>query len=321
MIDIVEPPIVDPNPDVLFLERFEAFMDKIMSEIRQFAERESRPVDEIRRRVATVHASHLFPRITVPAVGGRILREITSVLESLDHVFHIESFLLAVEPYNKRDTCFFGGSLSGREFWRGRRGGGSSGASAFRQYCLRHAPKTEVTTSTVSEEQSSTSGALPASSTSKMENAKTLKSDLYDLVRQLLRYSYRLVELYGVRLVGWPAHIPKQNPSTLKVGQNRELLDAFKTGKIYFEYISRHSEPASHVPQPFDGPPPTQDFSWAIRDDARLPERIISPEAGTTCQYLKYVHHLQGSWHINRTIYVNRSDHLKTWMKVLVGAG
>lgn len=76
--------------------------------------------------------------------------------------------------------------------------------------------------------------------------------------------------MYGVRLVGWPEGVPSQNPSSLKSGQNRSLLDALQNGMMRFERLShvgsgrsKNPEDASTVANEM-----AEDFSWAYDDDA-----------------------------------------------------
>lgn len=42
------------------------------------------------------------------------------------------------------------------------------------------------------------------------------------------------LEVYGIRLEGWPSSVPMQNPSSLSVAQNLEVLDALRSGKMRF---------------------------------------------------------------------------------------
>lgn len=77
------------------------------------------------------------------------------------------------------------------------------------------------------------------------------------------------LDTYGVRLVGWPPDIPPQNPSTLKVNQNKQLLEAFKSGAARFERlpVSLQSLPAP-APEVEVDPADNDDFSWAYDPDA-----------------------------------------------------
>ena len=43
------------------------------------------------------------------------------------------------------------------------------------------------------------------------------------------------LDVYGVRLVGWPPTIPAQNPSSLKAGQNKHLMQCLESGTMRFE--------------------------------------------------------------------------------------
>lgn len=63
---------------------------------------------------------------------------------------------------------FLGGTLTGREFWRGMRGGGSIGAKAFKAHCLKNNPSTSATPH-------------------KRATASTIKADVYNGCRDALR--------------------------------------------------------------------------------------------------------------------------------------
>lgn len=75
---------------------------------------------------------------------------------------------------------------------------------------------------------------------------------------------------YGVRLVGWPEGVPAQNPSMLKVGQNKLLHEAILSGSMRFEKLSGpqagNTGEGSKRGQCSD---PNDDFSWAYDVDAR----------------------------------------------------
>lgn len=51
----------------------------------------------------------------------------------------------------------------------------------------------------------------------------------------------RLVDSYGVRLEGWPASVPKQNPSVLSAAQNKAILDALEDGSMRFVSVKAAS--------------------------------------------------------------------------------
>lgn len=83
------------------------------------------------------------------------------------------------------------------------------------------------------------------------------------------------LNVYGVRIVGWPENIPSQNPSTLSVAQNKTLLEMLNAGKIYFERLDgsrtpnnlqdRHSQsPRRDEEAMFED---SIDYSWTVEGD------------------------------------------------------
>ncbi|EAU85478.2 hypothetical protein CC1G_06379 [Coprinopsis cinerea okayama7 len=281
----------DPKPeDGLFLERLESFMNKCLADIKAFSERELRPFEETRRSVAEWHAKYLFQPLTpgdnasISLSSDRrqyvrsILMDTSRILENLAETSGVQSFFLAIDPQDNLDPGFLGGSLRGREFWRGLRGGGEPGARAFKQFCLKFEQVAEHP-SALSDPYGSPQ--TPQPSTSVKQDARTIKSDLYDTVRTLLRSVSGIrtaemkwtnperLDLYGVRLVGWPPNIPSQNPSTLKVNQNKQLLDSFKSGATKFERLAITEQEPRSTSLPVENP--SEDFSWAYDPDAVLP--------------------------------------------------
>lgn len=67
----------------------------------------------------------------------------------------------------------------------------------------------------------------------------------------------RLVDSYGVTLVGWPPSIPYQNPSTMKVGQKKELIALFDSGAMRFVKINPGHETVNASGN--------DDYSWALQ--------------------------------------------------------
>ncbi|KAF7336644.1 hypothetical protein MVEN_02098900 [Mycena venus] len=232
----------------LFLERLDAFC---LAEIKAFAEREHRPLEETRQYVAEWHSKYLFstaetstsPQDRMARVSS-VLSDASRILESLCDVSGVQSFLLAVDPSASDPTSsgFLGGSMLGREFWRGHRGGGDAGAKAFKLHCFKSGARTPTT----SNAEASSSATAPPPSIPKIAPARSLKADLYDGVRKALRSASgvrnaemkwtnpALLATYGVCLVGWPPTIPAQNPSSLKANQNKELLEALESGTMRF---------------------------------------------------------------------------------------
>ncbi|KAJ7035085.1 hypothetical protein C8F04DRAFT_1100041, partial [Mycena alexandri] len=236
-------------------ERLDAFC---LAEMKAFAEREHRPLEETRQHVAEWHSRHLFSQSSA-SPQDRLAR-VKSVLSDASGV---QSFLLAVDPSDPAGSGFLGGSVSGREYWRGHRGGGDAGAKAFKV--------------PLSQERASSSK-TPSTPIAKVASARSLKADLYDGVRNALRSASgvhnaemkwtnpALLATYGVCLA--------QNPSSLKANQNKELLEALESGTMHFvRTLSVRNEP--HVELPTEEPLPSatadNSFSWAIQFDDDTP--------------------------------------------------
>ncbi|KAJ7601782.1 hypothetical protein DFH06DRAFT_1217488 [Mycena polygramma] len=272
----------------LFLERLDAFCE---SEVRAFSERENRPLDETRRYVAEWHSKYLFrPQSTEASASPQdrvarvqtVLSDVSQILESLSCASGVQSFLLAADPSNPASSGFLGGSVLGREYWRGLRGGGDAGAKAFKLHCIKSDAQPPVSSNA---EASSSRTAPPA--TVKVGPARSLKIDLYDGVRKALRSASgvrnaemkwtnpALLETYGVCLVGWPPSIPAQNPSSLKANQNKELLEALESGTMHFKRTLTTAN-GPHVdppPEPLPSAAEENDsFSWAIQFDEDIPD-------------------------------------------------
>jgi len=120
-------------------------------------------------------------------IARTVLMQASHILENLCEVAGIESFLLAVDPYDASSEGFLGGSIAGREFWRGFRNGGDHGARTFQQYCIKNQEGrsgAEVVTRSSSTEGTAqdTTPATPK------QSAKTVKQELYENVRNALRY-------------------------------------------------------------------------------------------------------------------------------------
>jgi hypothetical protein len=134
-----------------------------------------------------VRVSHLLEISPHPYYSFSIVRsvlcDVSRILESLYEVSGIQSFLLAVDPNNPSDDGFLGGTVVGREFWRGLRGGGEAGAKAFRSHCLRELESNPPPAFPNTEGPSSRS----SSASVKQAPAKSLKNDLYEHVRTALR--------------------------------------------------------------------------------------------------------------------------------------
>jgi len=244
------------SDDVLLLERLDVLIETTFDMIKNFATKEQRPLEEIRRYVAQRHYSYLFasadPNDKRNMVQN-ILKSTSQTLETLFSVASIPSFFLAIDPNDINDEGFLGGTVTGREFWRGLRGGGSAGAKSFKTHCLRSLPAASPTSSEIS---------LPVPA---RMPAGAIKAEVYSNARNSLRSASGIrnaemkwknqdqLEMYGVRLVGWPPDVPRTNPSTLSVEQNKLVLEALKNNTLKFLSISSAEEtPASSTQKAVD---------------------------------------------------------------------
>ncbi|CAL1716215.1 unnamed protein product [Somion occarium] len=272
------------SDDELFIERLQILYDKQLSDLQTFASRESRPYDEVRRLFSEWHCKYLYNN-TLSAEDRRsksneVLRRISTTLEALEKTAGLQSFFLVVNPQDPDDDGFLGGTLLGREFWRNHRGCGSAGAQAFKAHCSR---TTEVQAGPSQIAQQTPYAPPPiqgASGSAQRSPANVVKADVYSAVRNAIRAisgqrnaemkwsNHSKLSTYGIRIEGWPAHIPHQNPSSLSASQNRQILNALTNGTLRFVRLA-----TLHTPEPgpesgamlpitanLDAP---DDFSWA----------------------------------------------------------
>ncbi len=124
-----------------------------------------------------------------------MLCDASKVLENLSTTSGVQSFLLAVDPFDPLDSGFLGGSLLGREFWRGLRGGGETGARSFRTHCMA-----QLQSKNIQKDDGSTPPAEPQPPlppTPKAHHAKSLKNELYESVRHALRFVFPISDFFG----------------------------------------------------------------------------------------------------------------------------
>jgi len=198
--------------------------------------------------------------------------------------------LLVVSPLDNSDA-WLGGSLVGRDFWRGLRGGGIAGSRAFKRasklsYDSMHGttannPPPSQGAATPSQVSSNNVPAIPIKS-------QSIKAELNRVVRQTLRwdthfsipllyicsYPYRdttkvknaemkwtkphsLESIYGVKIVGWPTTIRFQNPSNNNMDSNRLLLEGFNDGTIRFVRLNENTPDLTPVPDVSVSPSPS----------------------------------------------------------------
>lgn len=108
------------------------------------------------------------------------LQTVSEHLESLRNIAGRHSFLLVVDPANDSDDGFLGGTILGREFWRGLRGGGTAGARAFKDRC-----RAEI----VQINDRNPNSLANPDSASRRTPALAMKYNLYTDMRAALRYS------------------------------------------------------------------------------------------------------------------------------------
>lgn len=145
-----------------------------------------------------MNSLNLTGSIVMPSVRS-VLSETSRNLESLHTLSQADSFFLIVDPIDHSDEGFLGGTMLGREFWRGLRGGGENGAKNFKAYCLKNAkpvtptvdfmvPNAESGSSSSNAGQAITSATAPASANlSKAGPSRALKAEVYTKVRDALR--------------------------------------------------------------------------------------------------------------------------------------
>ncbi|KAH9481383.1 hypothetical protein JR316_0005908 [Psilocybe cubensis] len=289
--ELDSPPVDESVNDPLYNERFDAFLQKSLADIKAFADRELRSYDETRRRVAEWHAKHLFPQSPSSLASGKsppqvrsILCDASHILESLSAVSNTQSFLLAINPSDPSDQGFLGGSVVGREFWRGLRGGGVQGAKAFKVYCANLISQAEASQNPSNAGKSERNVSTPP--------AKSIKSELYESVRNALRLASGVrnaemkwtnperLDVYGVRLEGWPEGVPAQNPSTLRVNQNKMLLEAMQNGSMKFVKLVPEPNESHDASTSGQTEAANEDFSWAYDADALTTSTSPSPSPG-----------------------------------------
>jgi hypothetical protein len=77
---------------------------------------------------------------------------------------------------------------------------------------------------------------------------------------------------YGVQLFGWPPDVPRTNPSTLSVSQNRLLLEALQIGVLRFIRTS----PATEEPSQSFGQVAVDEMDVYMRyDDASASSSLL----------------------------------------------
>lgn len=149
----------------------------------------------VERRKYSMLNSSLIIQLAQSCSVRSVLSETSRTLESLHTLSGTHSFFLTVDPPDAEDKGFLGGTVLGREFWRGFRGGGDAGAKNFKSYCLKNSARgASIITTGIQKNNcisSEVSGSSPGAGTvviSKRSPASSLKTEVYTNVRNALRY-------------------------------------------------------------------------------------------------------------------------------------
>ncbi|KAH9972867.1 hypothetical protein BGW80DRAFT_1313037 [Lactifluus volemus] len=249
----------------LYMERLDALTEKTLADIKAFSMRENIPYDQNSTSWTPGYVRGLLTPESIHGITVRnILLTTSQVLESLQTAAGVQSFVLAVNPYDAGDEGFLGGTPLGRDFWRNLRGGGTAGAKALKSLAVSTLQST-------------------SSSSSQKDTAHSVKSEVYARVRNLLRTTSGVrnaemkwtnhdnVNVYGVRLEGWPTSIPMQNPSSLSTSQNRLLRDALICGTLRFCRINPEGSTSDGGNTSCGPVGSSSDLSWAIAEEFNPP--------------------------------------------------
>ena len=102
-------------------------------------------------------------------------------LQNLHDVTGQHSLLIVVDPTrNDEEGIFVGGTSTGRTFWNGLRGGGTTGARQFKQQCKSMPSNAEAETFAITEN-------ISQAGPSRQTPAVILKNNLYNEMRSALR--------------------------------------------------------------------------------------------------------------------------------------
>ncbi|KLO17225.1 hypothetical protein SCHPADRAFT_846921 [Schizopora paradoxa] len=268
--------------EAFFKERLDMFMQKNLSDISDFSEREGRDLESTRRAVAEWHASWLFnstipldnPDSERPSQVTHFVEKISENLENMHGVTGQHSLLIVVDPTRKDDDgIFVGGTSTGRTFWNGLRGGGRIGARQFKQQCRSIPSKPEAESSTVTETTTTQAGP------SRQTPAVALKNNLYNEMRSALRQASgnsaaemkwskpeKLASL-GVQLVGWPPSVPFKNPSRMSQQEMTLIRSLLMNKEISFVRKGAHPIDPPTTTENTAAPVEDVDISWAVQDD------------------------------------------------------
>ena len=123
--------------------------------------------------------------------ADHVLQNVSQQLESLETLAGLQSFFLVVDPSDTEHEGFLGGTVKGREFWRGHRGCGVAGAQSFKAQCVRsQAQAAQLPTMLAPAPSPSIAQIIPYSDApQKKVQAREVKTELYGSMRDALRFA------------------------------------------------------------------------------------------------------------------------------------
>ncbi|KAF8676856.1 hypothetical protein RhiXN_03412 [Rhizoctonia solani] len=234
------------SPDgTTFEDRLRSLMRRQGDELRAFAEREARNVDEIRSQAAGLaNASpheFLYSVAMQPLTPQDTITRMDAALEHLHQALGYDGFLAVVTPVDADgDGGITAGTKVGLEFWKGLRGGGLAGLKSLKLRCKA----SRETMGALSDRLGGNTNSTTTSTASR--KSLDIKQELNSAMRNALREAAGdpLAEMrwtkpdqlegYGVRIIGWPPEIALRNPSNNPVRDNKTLLQLLKSGQLRF---------------------------------------------------------------------------------------
>ncbi|KAH7325287.1 hypothetical protein B0J17DRAFT_681770 [Rhizoctonia solani] len=228
-----------------FDDRLRSLMRRQGDELRAFAEREGRNIDEIRSQAAGMATASphefLYTAAMQPLTPQDTITRMDAALEHLHQALGYDGFLAVVTPVDADgDGGITAGTKIGLEFWKGLRGGGLAGLKSLKLRCKANR---ENMSSGVPERVGATA---PVATSTASRKSLDIKQELNSAMRNALREAAgdplaemrwtkpEQLEGYGVRIIGWPPEIALRNPSNNPVRDNKTLLQLLKSGQLRF---------------------------------------------------------------------------------------
>ncbi|KAG8706270.1 hypothetical protein FRC09_002497 [Ceratobasidium sp. 395] len=228
-----------------FEDRLRSLMRQQGDELRAFAEREGRDINEIRSQAVTMANTSphefLYSAAMQSLTPQETITKMDAALEHLHQILGYDGFFAIVTPVDADgDGGITAGTKIGLEFWKGLRGGGLAGLKSLKLRCKASKEAIDLG-----------NGRLPSNSGTPMgvsasRKSLDIKQELNSAMRNALREAAgdplaemrwtkpEQLEGYGVRIIGWPPDIALRNPSNNPVRDNKTLLSLLKSGQLRF---------------------------------------------------------------------------------------